>query len=137
MDALLTLVRQSAGFVTFGRRLEWIQKVAALPACYVIETDNEYDQHGTGFPPIRTIGAEVWIYAETDPQQPPETQLNPLLDAIEQAMMTPPGMGQTLGGLVTHCWIGGEDNQKTKIDIFEGHAGNRAAAIIPVRILVP
>jgi hypothetical protein len=138
MQALLTLVRQAAGFVTTGRRLEWISKAAGLPALYVIQTDNEYERHGTTFPPKLTIGAEIWIYAETDPQQPPGAALNPLLDAVEQALQPPfPGGAQTLGGLVTHCWIGGDDGQKARLEIWEGHAGERAAAIIPILILVP
>jgi len=137
MQALLTLVSESAGFVTIGRRLEWVAKVAGLPALYVIATDNEYQQHGTTFPPRRTIGAEIWVYAATDLQQPPGAQLNPLLDAIEAALGVMPGQAQTLGGLVVHCWIGGDDGQKARIEIFEGHASSRAVAIIPVRILVP
>lgn len=138
MQALLTLVEQSAGFIEVSRRLEWIGKVANLPAAYVIQTDNEYQQHGTGFPPRRTIGAEIWVYAETDPQQPPGISLNPLLDAVELALQAPGlGLPQTLGGLVTHCWIGGDDGQKAKIEIYEGHASTRAAAIIPIRMLIP
>jgi hypothetical protein len=140
MAALLTLVRNVAGFAESGRRLKFWTDVAGMPALFVIQTDNEFDhQHGGAtFPPRRTIGAEIWLYASTDPETPPGTTLNPLLDAVEAALAPPyPGAAQTLGGLVEHCWIGGAYGQEAKIEIYEGHAGNQAAAIIPVRILVP
>lgn len=138
MAALLTLVESVGGFAEAGRRLKFWTDVAAMPALFVIETDNEFEQHGGTFPPRRTIGAEIWLYARTDPEAPPGTTLNPLLDAVEAALAPPyPGGAQTLGGMVQHCWIGGDDGQKAKIEIYEGHAGNQAAAVIPVRILVP
>ena len=137
MSALVTLVEGSAGFVSVERRLRHWGKVAGQPAAFVLETGNQYQQHGGSFPPIRELEAEIVIYASTDPQAPPGTTLNALLDAVEQALMPPPGQAQTLGGLVAHCWIGGDDGQKARIEIFEGHLGEQAAAVIPIRILVP
>lgn len=138
MAALALQVEQAAPFVEVGRRLKFYTDVADLPAAYVITTHNEYRQHGTGFLPIRSIAAEIWIYAQTDPMKAPGLSLNPVLDAVEQALApTGPDNTQTLGGLVVHCWIGGDDNARTRIEIWEGHLGDVAAAIVPVTILIP
>ena len=57
--------------------------------------------------------------------------LNPLLDAVEAALAPDPvGHVQTLGGLVSHCWIAG------RIQTDEGVPGGQAVAIVPVEILV-
>ena len=60
--------------------------------------------------------------------------LNPLLDAVVAAL-APGGAdlavnAQTLGGLVSHCWLAG------KIETDEGALGGQAVAILPVEIVL-
>jgi hypothetical protein len=62
----------------------------------------------------------------------PETTLNGFLQAIDTALI-PDDMTTgkfTIGGLVTHCWIGGDS------DLDPGIFGPQAAAILPINILV-
>lgn len=76
--------------------------------------------------------ADVYIYVKTDGESP-SSLLNPLLDAVEQALQPQhPDINQwqTLGGLATHCWIEGT------IETDEGTLGDQAVAIIPINILV-
>lgn len=100
-----------------------------------------FKQHGeearrrTGFPTIWTLRPVLMLYAHTgaqsDPSIIPGQILNPLLDAIEQALdVLDPKTGKcTLNGLVSHCAIVGT------IDMIEGTLGNEAVAVIPLEIL--
>lgn len=74
--------------------------------------------------PEEDIGAEELLA---------ETTLNGLLKAIDAALVPDDLVtGKfTLGGLVTHCWIEGLS------DLSMGVFGPQAAAILPIRILVP
>lgn len=61
------------------------------------------------------------------------TELNARLRAIDDAHQ-PDSMSTgklTLGGLVTHCWIEGD------ADVDEGIVSSQAAAILPMKMLVP
>jgi hypothetical protein len=75
---------------------------------------------------------DLYLYAQApDELTSPATVLNPLLDAVEAALAPDPvGHVQTLGGLVSHCWIAG------RIQTDEGVLGGQAVAIVPVEILV-
>ena len=59
------------------------------------------------------------------------TALNGLLDAVEAALNPFPLEAQTLGGLVTHCWIDGST------DYHPGDLDGQAIAVVPVKVLVP
>ncbi len=101
------------------------------PALFLVQKGEE-TQRASSLPPRRTLMAEVYLYARSeDPAVPPASLLNPLLDAVEAALLPDASGNQTLGGLVQHAWIEG----KTETD--EGVLGEQAVAIVPVTILVP
>ena len=78
---------------------------------------------------------ELFIYVSTDAQMNPDALpsqlINPLLDAIDNALKPDDldGHTATLGGLVSHCAINGD------VLIFEGHLGNEAVVIVPIEVL--
>jgi hypothetical protein len=130
--ALFALVSGAVPFVTTSRRAQIITQMqpSALPALFQTQT-GEDTQQSRGIPPKYVLRVDITLYAiNPDPAQPATPQLNALIDAVEAALAPNPVTGvQSLGGLVSHCYIGG------KTDIFEGNLGNRAAAVIPVEIL--
>jgi len=85
-----------------------------------------------GLPPERVIGATVYLYAANpDKHTTADTVLNGLIDKVD-ALLDPGWQGvQTLGALVADCWIDGA------VEVFSGALGERAAAIVPVKILMP
>ncbi len=129
--ALFTLL-QTVPVKTRGRRLELLEEMDApqLPALFMtVGNQNIRDVEGAG--PIRTLTAHVFVYARnSDRHTPAGIQLNGLLDAIEAAL-APTWGAQTLGGEVQHAWIEGE------IEVFELPQGEKAAAIVPIKILMP
>lgn len=137
--ALFALVSGSASFATSSRRLEHWSDVGPEehPAIFQRELDEERISQ-RGVPPKVKLNVELYVYAHTLAQQlapnvVPSQVLNPLLDAIDAALVPDDAANSvlTLGGLVSHCWIDG------KTEIFEGVIGDQAVAIIPVAILVP
>ena len=133
--ALFDLALTAATFNSSGRRLQLWSKVASFPALFVQSTGTHYPPRDVrGLPPKRTISAELWVYTDVgkDPNANPEAALNDIVDAIEVALAPNVLTGvQTLGGLVSHCWIEGEVEQ------FPGVLDGIAKAIIPVEILIP
>ncbi len=97
---------------------------------------HESAHRARGQPPKWTLALEIYVYAQAPDDVPsPSTVLNPLLDALEAAL-APSGQDvatnvQTLGGLVSHCWISGT------VVTDEGVLGGQAVAIIPIEIVVP
>lgn len=126
---------QTAGtVVTCDRKLQALDKMneADLPAVFMTVTDQLIvDQQG--MPAKRTLGAFVYVYVSyLDPDTSAGTVLNNLIDAVDLAIDPSQGnFPQTLGGLVERAWIEG------KIEIFEGVLGTRAAAVVPIHMLVP
>jgi hypothetical protein len=136
--ALYAKLAASAGFVTTSRKLRHWSDVAAeeQPALFVIQT-NEPVQQQRGMPPKWTLRVNAYIYvntqAQSDTEVVPSQLLNPLLDAVE-AVLAPDDVAnyvQTLGGLVSHCWIEGP------IETSEGCLGDQEVAIVPIAMLVP
>ena len=133
--ALFDIASTAAKFNTSGRRLQLWSKVSSFPALFVQSTGTHYPPRDTrGLPPKRTISAELWVYTDVgkDPNANPEAALNDIVDAIEVVLAPNVLTGvQTLGSLVSHCWIEGE------IEQFPGVLDGIAKAIIPVKILIP
>ena len=131
-SALFTLVSGAADFVTTGRRIQIITQMqpSQLPALFQQQV-SEDTQQVNGIPPKYTLRVDIAIYAlNPDQTQAATPQLNALIDAVEAALAPSPVTGrQTLGGLVSHCFING------KTDIFEGDLGNKAAAVLPIEIV--
>lgn len=136
--ALFGLLVQIPGIVSASRRLEHWSTVSVQPALFMVQSNQEPQQTGRGLPPKWLLRAEVYLYVNTgaDPNVIPATKLNDLMDAIEKSLGPGPGSDlmqnvQTLGGMVSHCWLDGE------VEVFDGALGEQSIAIIPISILVP
>jgi len=138
--ALFALVTSVPGIRTQSRRLiHWADVNAAdQPALFQVQSHQAPQQTGRGMPPKWLLRAELYLYANagSDPHVIPAQQLNTLIDAIEAALKPATGNDiiqnvQTLGGIVSHCWLDGE------IEVFDGALGEQAVAIVPISILVP
>jgi hypothetical protein len=131
--ALFTLVAGAASFVTISRRLRHWSDIGAAeqPALFMIQKSENAEERRP-LPVKWRASVDLYLYAQApDELTPPATVLNPLLDAVEAALAPDPvGHVQTLGGLVSHCWIAG------RIQTDEGVLGGQAVAIVPVEILV-
>jgi len=90
-----------------------------------------------GLPARWTLTVDLYLYVHTgannDPSVVPSQLLNPLMDAVEAAMIVDDvgNNAVTLGGLVSHCFIDGA------VEIFEGNLGDQAVCIIPLTVVVP
>lgn len=131
-SALFALVSNAAGFTTKSRRLRHWDDVepSAMPAIFQLQKGESFIQTGRGLPPKTVLRVELYVYAyQPDNHATPSTQLNNLLDAIVAALKPDVDGYQTLGGIVSHCWIEGE------IETDEGVLGQKGAMIIPINIL--
>jgi hypothetical protein len=131
--ALFTLVAGAASFVTISRRLRHWSDIGAAeqPALFMIQKSENAEERRP-LPVKWRASVDLYLYVQApDELTSPATVLNPLLDAVEAALAPDPvGHVQTLGGLVSHCWIAG------RIQTDEGVLGGQAVAIVPVEILV-
>jgi hypothetical protein len=126
----------SASFVTASRRLRPWTDVASSEkaAIFQYERDDIYT-NGKNYLQIVEMSVDLYIYytyidAGKDQSIAAITVLNPLLDAVDAAPPPSKMTGrQTLGGLVSHCYIDGE-TMKDPGDI-DGYG----IAVIPVKIL--
>jgi hypothetical protein len=134
--ALFALVGNAAAFATASRRLRHWTDVPAIeqPALFQVQK-SETAKTRRGLPTEWTLAADLYLYCQApDETTAPATILNPLIDAVVAALA--PGGGdlaqnaQTLGSLVSHCWIAG------KIETDEGALGGQAVAIIPIELVV-
>lgn len=108
----------------------------------------EHTIQSRGLPPKRTISVDLWCYAPVPTGTPGHTITNPLLEALDTAML-PSTAGAdsianalTLGGIVSHAWIEGDTLVDTgdldaRSATSEQNPGGQAVLIVPVRILVP
>lgn len=133
MQSLFNLVSGAAGFVTTGRRLKLWTDVAAnaKPALFMYEPDDMYSL-GNQYTQVVEMNVDLFIYTAPgmDSGVTPVSIMNPLLDAIDTALKPSPiNNRQTLGGLVSHCWIDG------KVMKDPGDIDGDGIAVIPVKIL--
>lgn len=130
--ALFAKLAAVPGFVTMSRRLKhWNDCDKSIqPALYMAQTGESADTV-RGQPTRWTLAVDVYVYARTDGELAPGPVINPLIDAIEQAL-APNAIenAQTLGGLVEWCRVDGA------IQTDEGTLGEQLVQIIPVLILV-
>ncbi len=136
MEALFALAQPLVGttLATASRRPKQPQETPLqdCPALYQIE-GQFHVKYGPSQP------ASVWdlrvawavIVAQNDPTQPMSPPLNAAIDALAHALAPITGESQTLGGLVVYCAIEGP------VEVFEGVLGDRAVALITIRILLP
>jgi hypothetical protein len=132
-DALYQLLTGSGEFATTGRRLLWHTDVKAQPALFLRNAGENWERVNTRMPARVTMEFEVWLYSNrgADPDFPPSAGLNQLVGIVGGLIDPFPLAAQTLGGLVTHCWIEGH------VDMDPGDMNGQAIAIVPVRVLVP
>lgn len=130
--ALFALLASSAGYVTTSRRLlHWNDVPREQQPSLFMAQRNETAVTERGNPTQWTLSVDVYIYARTDGGLAPGPIINPLIDAIEAALVpNPMENAQTLGGLVHYCRIEGA------IDTDEGTLGDQAVAIVPITIFV-
>lgn len=132
--ALFALLTTSPGLKTVDRRVPLLENMdaAKLPGLFMAVGKQETRQQ-RGLPPIHVLGAEVFLYAANpDRTISADIVLNGLIDAVEAVLKPDPSTNVfTLGGLVSHCWIDADT------EVFSGALGERAAAIVPIKMLVP
>jgi len=135
ITALFTLVSGAAPFATASRRLALWSSVASSdkPALFVTERSENYTRVSEAVPQMVTINVDITIYTDAgkDQSSVPAITLNSLIDAVDAAIAPNPLTGlQTLGGLVSHCWIEG------KVLRDSGDLDGDGVAVVPVRILI-
>jgi hypothetical protein len=136
ITALFNLVSASASFATASRRLQLWSSMASSdkPALFLCERGDMYVRGSEAVPEAVTMELEAYLYTDAgnDPNCVPSSLLNSLIDAIDAALVPDRLTGlQTLGGLVSHCWIEG------KIMKDAGDLDGDGVAVIPIKILVP
>lgn len=130
--ALFAKVNAINGIVTSSRILQHWNDVTPRDQPALFQTQvNESPEQRKGLPPKWTLRAQLYLYVNRggDHKIIPSQKINELIDKIETALK-PDGNGfQTLGGIVSHCWIDGT------IVTSEGLLGDQEVAIIPIGIL--
>lgn len=102
-----------------------------------------FEQRRRGLPPVRVLSRTIVVYAQVpggvvgNPSRTMAggTVFAPLSEAIEGVIGTPDGEGatNTLGGLVSHCWIEGDSWWLTGDVDPQG----QGMMIVPVQIMIP
>ena len=132
--ALFSLLSASAGFNTTSRRLVvWDDVPQDLQPALFQNQKKEIPTGQPGLNQVWTLTVDIFIYAHNmgDKSTAPSTIINPLIDAVQNAIAPDPVTNkQTLGGLVQHAGIEGS------IVTDEGVLGDQAVAIIPISIKV-
>lgn len=131
--ALFALVSDAPQIVTASRKLKhWADvPMGERPALFQAQK-SETALVETRQPTRWLLQVELYVYVSTQGAVSPGEILNPILDAITNALDDPfPGQPQTLSGLVEYARIEGT------IQTDEGTLGDDSVAIIPISILVP
>lgn len=149
-NALLTQLKTAPLFRTFSRRWKAVyddpaQRLPLLPMMVLYEQTEDVVWTNRGIGPVRFWGVKLEIYGKIPPgltgppgtpdkETPGASVLNPLIDAVEQALypVGPDGV-LTLGDLVTDCRIEGTILKVLGDEDPSGECG----AIIPIKILIP
>ncbi len=139
-QALFALASTATQAVTKSRSLRTLDEVATanMPALYQHQVTESRSQD-KGQPFILTMKVDLYFYAAM--QNPniqadadgysASSQLNSMLDNLDAALTPDPiTMVQTLGGLVSHCWIAGNTTY------FEDTQSQKAALVVGVEMLV-
>ena len=103
---------------------------ANQPAMYLIQVSEQASQVAAIALTRWTLDFTLEIYATADASSAavPDTLINGILDGIDLTLQPkPPYERQTLGGIVTNCWIDGE------IIIGTGQIDTQLMMLVPVR----
>ncbi len=132
--SLLQGLKANGAVIIADRRVRLMEEMqtAELPALFM-SVGHQKTEQSLKQEPKRWLNATIYLYcANPDQHTSADVALNGLIDALEATVTPPPPYEtQTLGGLVHSCWIEGET------EVFAGPNGERAAAIVPIRMLVP
>lgn len=136
-EALFTLLKSSYAYPTSSRRFRTFDDIAQVqkPALYLVEHEEGHVRGKQLVPAIRTLAVDAYLFISTgmDPNTVPITTLNNLIDAIDPVsggVLAPNDHGrQTLGGLVTDCYIEGT------ITKVPGDLDGQGVAIIPIKVI--
>lgn len=123
-------------FGTTGRRLIHFSKLPQgnQPALFLVEGHEQVAQPKAYGMSVYKLSFDIVIYFRVDaspaPDVVPSDELDDLLDGID-SVLNPKGAPQTLGGLVTNCWIDGT------VLRFEGLDGvaTQGLVVIPVSVI--
>lgn len=131
--ALYAELKTLPGLMTVSRRLVSIEDVPDenFPAAYQMQGNQKLEFQGAT-PTLNAWSASWLLYVrEPDTTQAPSTALNALIDAACGVLQpAAPFARNTLGGLVEYVAIDGD------IEVFEGVLGDRALAILPLKIVL-
>jgi hypothetical protein len=129
-------------FVSVGRRHIAPPQLlpAQQPACFVCGCAEIKKAGPRGLPGKLELVLFAFLYAYNAGQEQPigdetvlaEDVIDRMLEAIDDALMPDEQGRQTLGGLVTHCWVEGADTP-----IEPGLFGQQAMAVVPIHVEVP
>ncbi len=131
--ALFAKMQTISGIVMSSRRLQNVQDMdpVSLPAGFQLQGKQSIKYKGSV--PAANDWYASWIFYgySADPSIAPSTSLNNIIDAACTILQPPvENNRQTLGGLVEYAAVEGD------IEIFEGVLGDRAVAILPIRIIL-
>jgi hypothetical protein len=140
--ALMAKLKSGLGtqIQTIGRRHISPPELSAAmqPAVFVIQVRETKTSTPRGLPGKLILQGFIFVYCATSGASEiagqesnlAATQLNALKKAIDDAIAPDQASGiQSLGGLVSHCWIDGDTDEDP------GIFGQQAMAVIPVNIL--
>lgn len=131
--AKLEAIRVAGAVVTASRRLRHIEDVSPseMPAVFQVQQDEAWNARNH-LPTVKTFTVDWWMYVhEPDTTLPASIKLNNLMDSLDAALgQEGPGLDlETLGGSVYNAKFHGA------VEIYEGILGDRAMAILPIRIV--
>lgn len=104
-----------------------------LPALFINQTGENINpsKYLEGYNAKQELTCDVYLYCTTPTQEGVcSTQLNEMIQAVRDCLYPDKVTNtQTLGGIVSHCWVAG------RVEIIEGVLDGQGLAIIPVSIL--
>jgi hypothetical protein len=128
---VLDSLRVAGQLRTTSRRLKHIEQtdVSEFPCGHQVQQDENARAQGK-LPTVWTLNAEWWLYVQDSGDVALSTLLNPLLDKVT-VLLDPetPLTLNTLSGRVYNANVSGT------VEVIEGVLGDRALAIVPIRIV--
>jgi len=133
---LIDMVTGASQWAEVGKKLKLWEEVAARPALYYFQKGPDGFTRQSETFVKRAMTVHLVIYTDSsNPDVPGSIEQNNILDAIEAALK-PIGADivtgrQTLGGLVSHCYI-------SSVDLRDpGDLDGTGILIIAVQVLIP
>lgn len=129
--AQLVALQAANKLTTVSRKLKHIEAVdpTQFPCGYQVQSDENANARNR-LPTVWTLNAEWWLYVQDGGDDALSKKLNPLLDTVT-ILLDPetPLTLNTLSGRVYTAQVSGT------VEVIEGVLGDRALAIVPIRIV--